>query len=723
MKISDLRIGTKLVSSFVLVILIFGAIASYQILRMSNLGELQDEGAQRAEDAVELNDIKLGVVDLYAVIADAVINRDLERTHEDFDFEKKEAVQAVQRVRELVDTDEERAWTEEFAIAYQDYLDLFEEQMLPILERGEDETRRAREVLAIQKVQTRIGEVYAVMADAVINRDLAEARSEFAKVKEQALKDIAAVHELVDLAEEEAWAEEFAGDYRKYLDIFEIRMLPVLAGASQVDAQIKVLDGEIDGARGMAIASLAKLTRSLEEEAVVAANDSAEIRRLDGVIDGMRDSALDPLGKIEVSLEKEQIEADALFDAVARQTTLLAVIVSVFGVVLALILALIITRSITRPIHTSVQVSNKLAEGDLRLDIEVKSKDETGQLMAAMKSMVDKLRQVVGGISSGAENVASGSQALSRSSQQMSQGAQEMSSTSEQVSQGATEQAASAEQVSSSIEQMTANIKQNADNARETEKIATRSAEDAKEGGKAVADTVSAMKEIAGKISIIEEIARQTNLLALNAAIEAARAGEHGKGFAVVASEVRKLAERSQKAAGEIGELSTTSVEIAEKAGSMLEKIIPDIQKTADLVQEISAASNEQNSGVEQINNAITQLDQVIQQNASASEELSSTSEEQASQAEEVSSTSEELSSQAEQMQAEIEFFKISENGGTVKLLAAARTKPTSRVAASKPPQSEKASSGAAEIPTGVTLKVRGDGGGQDEKDGDYEEY
>jgi methyl-accepting chemotaxis protein len=198
------------------------------------------------------------------------------------------------------------------------------------------------------------------------------------------------------------------------------------------------------------------------------------------------------------------------------------------------------------------------------------------------------------------------------------------------------------------MEEMTSNIKQNAENALQTEKIALQSAENAKVGGKAVAETVSAMKEIAGKISIIEEIARQTNLLALNAAIEAARAGEHGKGFAVVASEVRKLAERSQTAAAEINRLSATSVEVAENAGDMLAKLVPDISKTAELVQEITAASNEQNSGAEQINKAIQQLDQVIQQNASASEELSS--------------TASNLTGQAEQLMNVMSFFKTKES-------------------------------------------------------------
>jgi methyl-accepting chemotaxis protein len=195
------------------------------------------------------------------------------------------------------------------------------------------------------------------------------------------------------------------------------------------------------------------------------------------------------------------------------------------------------------------------------------------------------------------------------------------------------------------MEQMSGNIRQNADNAQHTERLAVQAAEDAEEGGQAVAQTVVAMREIADKILIIEEIARQTNMLALNAAIEAARAGDHGKGFAVVADAVRKLAERSQAAASEISNLSTLSVEIAENAGEMLNKIVPDIRKTSELVQEINAASAEQSTGADQINTALQQLDQIIQQNASSSEEMSS--------------TAEELSAQAEQLQQAIAYFRI----------------------------------------------------------------
>ena len=285
--------------------------------------------------------------------------------------------------------------------------------------------------------------------------------------------------------------------------------------------------------------------------------------------------------------------------------------------------------SVIKALNGISAAAGEIAQGNLMVDL--KERSENDDLMRSLCQMVKQLTHVVAEVKQAAGNVASG--------------ASQMSASSEGMSQGASEQAAAAEEASSSMEEMSSNIRQNADNAIQTEKIAIKSSVDAKEGGKAVAATVQAMKEIADKISIIEEIARQTNMLALNAAIEAARAGEHGKGFAVVASEVRKLAERSQNAAGEISELSASSVEVAERAGNMLASILPDIQRTAELVQEISAASKEQDTGAEQINKAIQQLDQVIQQNAAAAEEMAS--------------TAEELSSQADQLINTIGFFKL----------------------------------------------------------------
>lgn len=309
-------------------------------------------------------------------------------------------------------------------------------------------------------------------------------------------------------------------------------------------------------------------------------------------------------------------------------TTLMGVGVAV---VLGIFVAIFLTRSITVPLAQGVAFGRKLAEGDLTATVDVDQKDEIGILARTLRDMAAQLREVVAQVQAAADNVASGSEELSSSAQQLSQ--------------GTTEQAASVEEVSSSIEQMNANIRQNADNSMQTEKIAIQAAKDAQFSGQVVSQAVDAMKKIAEKISIIEEIARQTNLLALNAAIEAARAGEHGKGFAVVAAEVRKLAERSGAAAAEISELSSSTVGVADQAGQMLAKLVPDIQRTAELVQEISAATKEQSAGVAQINTAIQQLDQVVQQNAAAAEQMAS--------------TSEELSSQAETLQSTISFFHL----------------------------------------------------------------
>jgi len=385
-----------------------------------------------------------------------------------------------------------------------------------------------------------------------------------------------------------------------------------------------------------------QLSISGNDKEVQAIIDSGQLAKIGGDFNETIDKLVD--AKIrQAKLTSEDNSATA--NAASKLMTGFAIA----GVLIAIALGVFITRTITAPINKAVGVANALAGGDLTIKVESKSKDETGQMMEAIRNMVDKLKHVVGDVMSAADNVAAGSQ--------------ELSATAQQMSQGATEQAASAEEISSSMEEMASSIKQNADNSGQTEKIAIKSAADARDGGKAVAETVSAMKEIATKISIIEEIARQTNLLALNAAIEAARAGEHGKGFAVVASEVRKLAERSQTAAGEISNLSTRSVQVAEAAGEMLNKMVPDIQKTAELVQEISASSKEQDSGAEQINQAIQQLDQVIQQNASASEEMAS--------------TSEELSGQSEQLKETISFFRINE--GMVRATAGTSPRPAQK--------------------------------------------
>ena len=325
-------------------------------------------------------------------------------------------------------------------------------------------------------------------------------------------------------------------------------------------------------------------------------------------------------------------------DAVAEsQATVTATRSAIYtGLVIALLLAVGITlftvRGITRPLASAVDVLEHVAQGEIPDQLAVTSHDEVGQMLTALNSMTKNLRSTVSQVAAVAANVASGSE--------------QMSATAQQVSQGASEQASSAEECTSSMEEMGASVQQNADNAKQTDKIATKAAEDAQASGEAVNQTVHAMRQIAEKIGIIDEISRKTDLLALNAAVEAARAGEHGKGFAVVASEVRKLAERSQVAAAEISRLTAEGVQRADGAGKLLSSLVPDIRKTAELVREIAAASAEQSSGATQVSKAMQQLDQVIQQNASASEEMST--------------GADELSGQAERLQQAISFFKVS---------------------------------------------------------------
>jgi methyl-accepting chemotaxis protein len=329
--------------------------------------------------------------------------------------------------------------------------------------------------------------------------------------------------------------------------------------------------------------------------------------------------------------EQEMAAAEAEYLADDRRIVWMLALA--LGIVAAIVVvtATVITRGITRPLEEAVRVAQRIAEGDLTASVAASSRDETGLLLEAMGSMVSSLSRTISEVRAGATALASASG--------------QVSATSQSLSQGTSEQAASVEETTSSLEQMNASITQNAENSRATEQMAIKGSKDAEESGRTVTQTAAAMKEIAEKVSIIEEIAYQTNLLALNAAIEAARAGEHGKGFAVVATEVRKLAERSQAAAKEINSLASTSVSVAERSGRLLDELVPGIRKTADLVQEVAAASREQAGGVSQINKAMSQVDQVTQRNASAAEELAS--------------TAEEMSSQAESLQQLIAFFKL----------------------------------------------------------------
>jgi methyl-accepting chemotaxis protein len=392
----------------------------------------------------------------------------------------------------------------------------------------------------------------------------------------------------------------------------------------------------------------------------------------------------------KAQLETASVQADE--DFAATRNVLIGV--SIVSLLAAIGAALYIGAVVSKGLARATEAVRTVADGDLTKTVEITTRDEIGDLLGNVNVMIDRLRGIVADAISASENVSSGSQ--------------ELSATAEQMSEGVTEQAAAAEQVSASMEEMAANIKQNADNANQTEKIARQSAQEAETSGQAVNRAVDAMRTIAEKITIVQEIARQTDLLALNAAVEAARAGEHGRGFAVVASEVRKLAERSQTAAAEISAVSTDTVKAAQTAGEMLTTLVPNIRKTAELVSEISAACREQDIGSSQINEAIQQLDKVTQQNAAASEEMSA--------------TSEELAAQAEELQTSISYFRTdSGHGRRPAPKPAARRPARSAKPVAKPTSTRGPVAAQQARAAGFALDLTS--GGPDADDADFREY
>ncbi|MGB7604990.1 MAG: methyl-accepting chemotaxis protein [Lutisporaceae bacterium] len=403
-----------------------------------------------------------------------------------------------------------------------------------------------------------------------------------------------------------------------------------------------ILFNEVQGARAIYIPLLEQLVQLAKE------NRDEEAQALI-VSETMVKAAQDEQDSIDKMVKMKIDEAKGKSDNNTKTANNAIITMSIIifgGMALAIILGLFIAKTISKPVRKLVVVAEKVAAGDLNVEVEITSKDEIGTLSGAFKKMIDNLNEVMTNINTASEQVASGSKQVSDSSMALSQ--------------GATEQASSVEQLTASLEEIASQTRHNADNANQANTLAETAKTNATQGNSQMKDMLKAMDEINDSssniskiIKVIDEIAFQTNILALNAAVEAARAGQHGKGFAVVAEEVRNLAARSANAAKETTAMIEGSIKkveggtkIANQTADALNKIVEGVTKVANLVGDIAVASNEQALGIEQINQGILQVSEVVQTNSATSEESAS--------------ASEELSSQAELLKEQVARFKLS---------------------------------------------------------------
>ena len=492
-------------------------------------------------------------------------------------------------------------------------------------------------ITRMDKIQQNLEEIASIN-----NLELALANTMGSKVRDIALytRNMVLLTDPAEINKEQSKIEAARAEYKEAATRLE-KMFSELPGTTEIEkAQLAKIKELRETARPLNDQVIALGTQGKNAEATAVLMTQARQITRKWLI------ATDELQGIEAQLNEQ-----ARKDAVQAYASARSMMFGLAGVALALggLIAWLIMRSITRPINQALKIAQTVATGDLTSRIEVNSRDETGQLLQALKDMNDSLVKIVGQVRTGTDTIAT-------ASSQIAAGNLDLSSRTE-------EQASSLEETASSMEELTSTVKQNADNARQANQLAISASEVAVKGGAVVSRVVDTMgeinassKKIADIIGVIDGIAFQTNILALNAAVEAARAGEQGRGFAVVAAEVRNLAQRSASAAKEIKTLISDSLETVEggaklvdQAGATMNEIVESVKRVTDIMGEITAASQEQTSGIEQINQAISQMDEVTQQNAALVEQAAA--------------ASESLQDQAGNLAQVVSIFKLGEDG------------------------------------------------------------